>query len=93
VNNTIRLDGDNFCPVCGHKIDAVTSMDGDVRVPTDGDVSICGECTAFLVFDKNLQSQLLTPDELLTLPDDIINTLAEIRYQLHSYRQEQSDDK
>lgn len=87
MDNSIRLGHDNFCPVCKHTIDAVSSMDGEVHHPVEGDVSICSECTAFLVFDENQQSQVLTPEELLTLPDEILNMLADIRHKIYSYQQ------
>jgi hypothetical protein len=38
--------------------------------PLPGDLSVCAHCMTFLVFNDDLTSRGLTPDEFLELPDD-----------------------
>jgi len=93
MKEPIKINDDNYCPVCGEHIDGVTSVGGDYT-PQEGDVSVCANCTAFLMFDDRLLSRLIDPDTLLSLPDDLLFQLSSIRLQLkqfEEYRAQQSE--
>lgn len=46
----------SLCPNCGDMLDAATHTSGDFSVqPSMGDASMCLNCGAILIFDKNMQ--------------------------------------
>jgi hypothetical protein len=46
-----------FCPVCFHKLDGVTNLQGKEK-PRTGDFTICIECANVLKFTDNLDMEL-----------------------------------
>jgi hypothetical protein len=70
------------CPVCGYKHDAVSSATGQMRVPTDGDFSICfrcGEITRFVVTSFGVSVRKLTHTDTPFIPPDAFTARATIR--------------
>lgn len=57
------------CPVCRSRLDAATNLTGKTA-PTDGDVSICFDCSSIVVFTADLKLRLPTDDELLVYVKD-----------------------
>ena len=47
---------EDHCPACGYKTDAAACV-GEDASPSPGDLSICANCCAWLVFDAALQLQ------------------------------------
>jgi hypothetical protein len=52
----------SYCPKCGYKFDSATSFEGEA--PKAGDISICFECVALLVFNPDLTLHAITDAEL-----------------------------
>lgn len=67
------------CPVCGYKLDRATDASGKAAIPAEGDVSVCIDCTAFLVFQQDLTVREMTLEEVGNLPDHIRHQLVKIR--------------
>jgi len=63
-----RLSSDSSCPVCHVTIDATSSTSGQ-DTPKPGDLSLCGDCGALLVFDARLR-QVLAPQALIDQMSD-----------------------
>ena len=80
---TTRLK-EHYCPNCNAPINAATSF-GD-NTPEEGDVSICSDCTSYLVFGKDLNIQLMTDEQLLELDNETLTTLTEYRSTLQSLK-------
>lgn len=76
---TVLLDVKHRCPVCDHIIDAASAVDASGAHPSPGDVSICAECTSYLMYNDDLSSHVITVDEFVTLPSDIIYELTAAR--------------
>jgi hypothetical protein len=57
------------CPVCGHKLDAATAVNGK-RPPIPGAVSVCIRCSALLIFDQDLNLRKLAKQDLIELRRD-----------------------
>lgn len=74
---TFVVDED-VCPSCGCKLGAYSGIT-DTAAPVPGDFSVCYNCTAYLVVDDQLKVQLLTADELIKLPVDVMTMLSSIR--------------
>lgn len=55
------------CPVCGMKVSAATSTEGDHK-PTPGDLSVCAYCATPLVFTDGLKLRKMTDLDMLALP-------------------------
>jgi hypothetical protein len=51
------------CKKCNYKVDSHT---GDGK-PSEGDYSICGNCTSICVYDKDLNLIPLSPEEIVDL--------------------------
>ena len=86
---TVLLDSAFTCPVCHTKIDAATASDRSGVVPEAGDVSICAECTSFLIYNEDLSSREMTVDELVDLPPDVFYDLMSTRMAFRRYKDAQ----
>lgn len=64
MDESVRVP-ESVCPTCGERLDACRAIGR--RIPKEGDISLCINCSAILVFDKNL---------IMVKPDK--NELAEI---------------
>lgn len=51
------------CPVCGSGLNAARSVDTDEGEPRENDLSICGYCSAVMVFDKDIKTRIITDYE------------------------------
>lgn len=71
------------CPSCGCKLDAATNLADERRRPSPGDLSVCINCTSFLVFDDNLILRNLSPEETKQLPVGVQDELWRIRRAAH----------
>lgn len=76
-HTTTHLLGD-YCPGCGKRIDAATSIDGEAS-PTPGDVTVCAFCASVLMFEPGLSLRRVSDQELAQLP-------AAVRRQVHVLR-------
>lgn len=56
------------CPVCGHILDAATSINGEFE-PRPGDVTLCVQCGEILIFNKDLRGRIPTAEEKLQYGD------------------------
>ena len=50
------------CPNCGHIADRASGLSGES--PSEGDVSICLYCGAFLMFTSDLYQRMMDKDDL-----------------------------
>lgn len=53
------------CQVCGHVLDASSSVDG--AIPKPGDISVCIDCGTILTFDGSLRLRIATDGEVAQL--------------------------
>ena len=51
------------CPVCHSQLDAATNVVGKGG-PEEGDLTMCAECTAVLVFKANLSMEVVAMSSL-----------------------------
>lgn len=58
------------CPKCERNIDGATGLVEGTPGPEEGDLSICAYCLTMLVFNEDLSSRVLGPEEFLELPTD-----------------------
>ena len=49
----------NNCPACNYNIDAASGIEEDIK-PQNGDLSVCFNCGAFLIFNEDLTVSLLS---------------------------------
>lgn len=73
---------ESLCPVCKERLDAASNAYQETSPPECGDVSICIYCASYLIFDENLSLQLLSVEDLLQLPDKILQQLTRARKEL-----------
>jgi hypothetical protein len=73
------------CPVCGHTLDAARQVRG-LGTPSPGDLTMCFECTAFLVFDQPPALHAMTDDELAALDEDVYETLRFAKQHLEAFK-------
>jgi len=52
------------CPACGTRLDAATSICEGTPAPRPGDVTICIDCTAVMMFAEDLTVRLVKPGEI-----------------------------
>jgi predicted RNA-binding Zn-ribbon protein involved in translation (DUF1610 family) len=50
------------CPVCGTELNSARCVDGNEK-PKEYDLSVCGFCTAVMVFNKDLRARVITDAE------------------------------
>ena len=90
----VYLGKEQNCPNCGAFMDAASSdKEADDRKPIPGDVSICYECTAYLTFDENMDLQLLSVDELVDLPNEILYDLTKSRNEINRFKKYREQHK
>lgn len=77
------------CPCCGHILNAVANVGDCDDVPIAGDVSVCGKCTSYLIFDDDFSIRLMTVDEICELDNDVLYALTAARNQLQKLKQMQ----
>jgi hypothetical protein len=53
----------SLCPICGHFLDAASSITDPEGTPNPGDVSLCIGCGFRLMFDQQLRLRLPTVAE------------------------------
>ncbi len=80
-----------FCPQCHEKLDAAQQVNGEVRVPTPGDVSTCFYCGAMLCCTDTLRWRTLEPKEFQELPSSMQKALRNLQEKLHLFHQEESN--
>lgn len=66
------------CPGCAHPFNDATHVAGDAK-PSPGDLSMCWYCGAFLEFNPDLTTRLLTLEDIGSLPDDVRISLQKVR--------------
>ena len=86
------------CPRCNHLYLGATSIHDDTDMlplpPSIGDYTICGECEAILIFDREMHVRYPAPDEwrrLLSEPD-MYATLLAMREIVHRWRKERDSN-
>jgi hypothetical protein len=65
-----RLSGDPHCPKCHAKVDAVTAIDGEQRMPEPGDVGVCSICGSLMIYDAGDVIRSPTDAEMRELADE-----------------------
>jgi hypothetical protein len=60
--NTTETPG-NVCLKCGYKFEAASGAYDNAITPEEGDISVCLNCGAALVFNKDLSLRYPTPEE------------------------------
>lgn len=58
----IRMTED-YCPECGHILDAAQSLN-ETRSPVVGDLSICAHCAAYLEYGPDLKLMRMSKEAL-----------------------------
>lgn len=82
-----QVEDDQCCPLCGVKLDAfANSVEGEV--PSPGDVSLCSNCTGYLVIEEGMKLRTMTADELIGLPDETLAFLASMRIKIQLFRKQ-----
>jgi hypothetical protein len=71
------------CPCCRKFLDATTHILKN-HVPKVGDLTLCIECCAVLVFEPGMTMRLFTTAEIATLPN---STLADLERQQRAIRE------
>ena len=64
------------CPFCNHKLDGATAVGRDRGGPTAGSLTVCIECTNWLVYQGDFSLRPITEDEIAALPQEALNTLS-----------------
>lgn len=59
---------EDYCPFCGHKLDAASTPGG--AIPNPDDISVCLSCASALRFDKSLRLRAMTQGEFADLHPD-----------------------
>lgn len=67
------------CPKCGKLLDAATSATGGVTPPRSGDLTVCIQCAAALVFTDDLRLRLMTGEEMRDAPKELFQAIGAIR--------------
>lgn len=82
---------ESLCPVCKERLDAASNADQVKSSPPEcGDVSICLYCASYLIFDEDLTLQLLSVEDLLELPDEILQQLTRMRKEIKKANQKRN---
>jgi len=63
------LDG-LVCPECGKSMNKSAAADGGNTEPWTGDISLCYECGAICLYDRELQLVKPTEEELKSIRND-----------------------
>jgi hypothetical protein len=85
ASESIHYDEVVPCPVCGTSIDAARQVHG-MRAPVPGDLTLCFECTALLVFDRPPALHAMTDAELAALDEDEYEALRFAKQQLEAFK-------
>lgn len=85
-NRSTYLLEPSKCPCCGHTMNAVTGGEGEYEQPVPGDVSVCAECTSYLIFDDELKLRLMTVDEVCELDSEILYVLTSTRNHINKLK-------
>lgn len=80
------------CPVCGTLLNAASFFTGESS-PRPGDLSVCIECTAILVFQADLTVQGISEEELESLPPELHVELIRMRQILKEFHQDRKRRK
>jgi hypothetical protein len=64
-------DTNTTCPVCAFAIECSTALSGPSKPPAKGDVTVCGRCASFLMFEDGLALRLMDINDVAALPDEI----------------------
>lgn len=67
------------CPVCNALLNSARDALGDEPAPVEGDLSVCAYCTSFLVFMEDMSLKLLTDEETLDLPKELVDVMKDLR--------------
>ena len=79
LGESVQLNAQMACPVCRKVIDGATPANTTHAIPGPGDVTVCLYCRTFLTFTAEPALRELTQEEILALPDDVRDTLVELR--------------
>ena len=77
---TTRTD-EQFCPYCGHLIDAHSTKDG---TPSPGDISICFYCGEVMIFSKYLSLIKCTDKDYFDMDSDTLQEIKRIQKEIKS---------
>ena len=78
---------DSPCPECGNVLGMATGIGSD-RMPSEGDVSVCGYCATIVRFKADLQLRTATADEIAEMPPDVRATLRQVQRATREARRE-----
>ena len=81
------------CRLCGQIQDGALEAMGE-GTPEEGSISICMDCSALSVYDKDLQQREPTPAEWRSMMDDteFWNQILKMRYLLRQVREERKKE-
>jgi len=60
------------CPVCGFEYDCSGCLDVADAIPAPGDLTICSECAAVLVFGDNLVTRVATEQDRAGADEEVL---------------------
>jgi hypothetical protein len=78
------------CPDCGKRLNAATSLEGDIQPTANNALSVCIACGALLKYGVGLIPELLSKSEMGTLPTSTLELLLKaqgIVFQMKQQRQ------
>ena len=76
----------NECPTCKCQLDAATPMDTtDERPPVEGDIHICAKCATILTYDKNMDPQVMSQDDIRELEPSLSEEIQKVQKVVQYY--------
>lgn len=79
------------CPFChANVIEEISSLEGDVRPPTPGDIAICFHCLRLVQFNQDLQLNPMSSENIADLEKDAPEMFEEIRSVLSMMQHERA---
>lgn len=70
----------DYCPNCDNSLNAAHVIgDNEDEAPKVGDVTICIECTSYLMFDEHMKLRECTVDEICDMDNDTLLELTRAR--------------
>jgi hypothetical protein len=65
------------CPSCGYKLNRARAVKEE-GLPSPGDVTVCIECVAWLVFNEALELRVLPLEEIEALDHETFNDMRKV---------------
>jgi hypothetical protein len=85
----------NHCLKCGRKADAISTFDGSVPEPKEGDATLCFYCGAVMRIGKDLRFEGFSDDEIrrMTSDKEWMRLMAHATMSIHFVRRQLKHEK